>query len=210
MPATKRDKFYYTFFCEIEKKNMGSIKLAIPGVHNVLNALAAIGVTYDIGIPFEKIKESVENFKGVIRRFEIKCIKDDIMILDDYAHHPREIMSTLRTAREGWEGRIIAIFQPHLFSRTILLKDEFGKSFYDADIVIITDIYPSREEKIPNITGELIAKTLKDYEHREVYYIENMREIKDFVLKILRKNDMVITIGAGNINKVAEEICASI
>ncbi len=208
--SLKRESFYYSFSCEIENKKLGEIKLNIPGVHNILNSLAAIGVAVDMGIPFEKIKDSIRSFRGVIRRFEIKCVRDNIMIVDDYAHHPREIISTLRTAREGWDGRIIAVFQPHLYSRTILLKDEFGKSFYDADIVIITDIYPSREEKIPNITGELIAKTLKDYGHREVYYVENMKEIPSFLKKLIRNKDMIITIGAGNINKVAEELSVSI
>lgn len=208
--SLKRESFYYSFTCEIENKKFGEIKLSIPGIHNVLNSLAAIGVATDIGISFEKIKESIKNFKGVIRRFEIKCVRNDIMIVDDYAHHPREIISTLRTAREGWDGRIVAIFQPHLYSRTILLKDEFGKSFYDADVVIITDIYPSREEKIPRITGELIAKTLIDYGHKEVHYIESLKEIPNFVRKIIKKKDLIITIGAGNINRVAEEICVSI
>ena len=202
----KRDGFYYSFLFQGNGTKFGRVKLNVPGIHNVLNAVAAIGVGLELGLPFDKVRNAIEHFEGVIRRFEIKAKTDEFLIVDDYAHHPREIESVLKTAREGWDGRIIAIFQPHLFSRTILLKDRFGKAFFDADLVYITDIYPSREERIPGITGKIISDAIKGYGHKNVHYIENMDDIYKELAGELKPGDMVITMGAGNINRIGEKI----
>ena len=196
--------FNYSFVFQGNGTRFGRVSLKIPGLHNVYNAVVSIGVGIEAGLPFEKIKEAIEGFTGVIRRFELKGKRRGITVYDDYAHHPREILTVLKTARDGWKGRIIAIFQPHLYSRTILLKDRFGSSFRDADVVIVTDIYPSREDPIPGVTGKIIADAIRNYGHREVHYIEKMEEIPDFLKGIVKDGDMVITIGAGNIYRIGE------
>ncbi|MDP2960386.1 MAG: cyanophycin synthetase, partial [candidate division Zixibacteria bacterium] len=127
-------------------------------------------------------------------------------LADDYAHHPTEIKATLKAARDGYKKRIIAIFQPHLYSRTKDFYKEFGKSFFDSDLLIVTDIYPAREEPIPGITGELVVSKAKEYGHKEVFYIPRKEEIIPFLLKILKENDLVITMGAGDIYKIGENL----
>ncbi len=187
------------------KYRLGRIQLRIPGEHNVLNALAAIGVGLELDIPFEKIKAGLEKFTGVNRRFEIKAVVNDIMVVDDYAHHPTEIEATLRGARTGWPGRrIVAVFQPHLYSRTRDFYKEFARSFFEADVLVVTDVYPAREEPIPGVDGNLIADTAHTLGHREVHYVQNKDELPEFLIGIVQPGDMVITIGAGNIWKIGE------
>ncbi len=186
---------------------LGRIQLKIPGEHNVLNALASIGVGLELDIPFERIKKGLEKFSGVNRRFEIKGIYSDIMVVDDYAHHPTEIAVTLQGARSGWpQRRIVAIFQPHLYSRTRDFYREFARAFFQVDVLIVTDVYPAREEPIPGISGELIAKTAQELGHREVHYVEDKTKVAKFVVNLLEPGDIVITIGAGDIWKVGEEL----
>ena len=189
------------------KYKLGRIQLRIPGEHNVLNSLAAIGVGLELDIPFEKIKAGLEKFTGVNRRFEIKAMVNDIMVVDDYAHHPTEIEATLRGARTGWPGRrIVAVFQPHLYSRTRDFYKEFARAFFEADVLVVTDVYPAREEPIPGVDGNLIADTARTLGHREVHYVQNKDELPNFLLDLVRPGDMVITIGAGNIWKVGEAL----
>ncbi len=189
------------------KYKLGRIQLRIPGEHNVLNSLAAIGVGLELDIPFEKIKAGLEKFTGVNRRFEIKAVVNDIMVVDDYAHHPTEIEATLRGARTGWPGRrIVAVFQPHLYSRTRDFYKEFARAFFEADVLVVTDVYPAREEPIPGVDGNLIADTARTLGHREVHYVQNKDELPNFLLDLVRPGDMVITIGAGNIWKVGEAL----
>ncbi len=188
-------------------EKMGRIRLQIPGEHNVLNALASIAVGLELDIPFEKIKAGLESFSGVNRRFEIKGTYDDIMIVDDYAHHPTEISATLRGAHNAWpEKRLVAIFQPHLFSRTRDFKDEFARSFFDADMLVVTDVYPAREKPIPGIDGKLIADTAINFGHRNVHYIADKQKIAEQVFDLLKKGDIVITIGAGDIWKTSQQL----
>lgn len=187
-------------------KDLGEISLLVPGMHNVKNCLAALCVGLELEIPLEKMKKALSEFKGVSRRFEIKGEIDGVMIVDDYAHHPTEIKATLKAARDGYKKRIITIFQPHLYSRTKDFYKEFGKSFFDSDLLIVTDIYPAREEPIPNITGELIVSKAKEFGHKEVFYIPRKEEIIPFLSRILKENDLVITIGAGDIYKIGENL----
>jgi UDP-N-acetylmuramate--alanine ligase len=187
-------------------KDLGEISLLVPGIHNVKNCLAALCVGLELEIPFEKMKKALSEFKGVSRRFEIKGEIDGVMIADDYAHHPTEIKATLKAARDGYKKRIIAIFQPHLYSRTRDFYKEFGKSFFDSDLLIVTDVYPAREEPVPGITGELIVSKAKEFGHKEVFYIPRKEEIIPFLSGILKENDLVITIGAGDIYRVGENL----
>jgi UDP-N-acetylmuramate--alanine ligase len=187
------------------KYKMGKLHLKIPGEHNVLNALAAIAVGLELDIPFEKIKAGLEKFSGVDRRFEHKAEVNDIMIVDDYAHHPTEVTATLKAARSGWpKRRILAVFQPHLYSRTRDFYMDFARSFLQVDILIITDIYPAREKPIPGVDGKLIADTAQSLGHRDVHYVADKNELPAYVANISKTGDMVITLGAGDIWKYGE------
>jgi len=184
---------------------IGKVTMRIPGEHNIKNALAAIAVSEEMDIPFKKIKSVLEKFTGVYRRFELKGIINDIMVVDDYAHHPTEIKASLKGAKAGWNRRIIAVFQPHLFSRTRDFCAEFGRAFYHSDLLIVTDIYPAREKPIENVTGELVADWAKRFGHKDVVYVKNKKDIPEFLMKISNPGDMIITMGAGDIWKFGEK-----
>ena len=152
-------------------KVLGRLQIQLPGIHNMKNALAALAVGLELEIPFEKIKKALENFTGVHRRFEIKAEVKGALVVDDYAHHPTEIKASLKAAQQGWDRRVIAVFQPHLFSRTRDFYHDFGQSFFDADLLIVTDIYPAREEPIPGVSGKLVADEAQALGHRSVVFI---------------------------------------
>ncbi len=189
------------------KYKLGRIRLKIPGEHNVLNSLAAIAVGMELDIPFEQIKSGLEGFSGVRRRFELKDEVDDIMVVDDYAHHPSEILATLQAARRGWpERRLVAVFQPHLYSRTRDFYMDFARSFLQVDVLVTTEIYPAREKPIPGISGKLITDTAQSLGHREVHFVPDKGNLPDYVLEIIHPGDMVITLGAGDIWKYGEAL----
>ena len=185
--------------------DLGEIRLRLPGVHNVKNALGVIALSFELDIPFDTVAKALSEFEGVLRRFEIKKRIAGMMIVDDYAHHPTEVKSSLSAAQTGWDRRVIAVFQPHLYSRTRDFKDEFGSSFNHADVVIITDVYPAREAPIEGVTGKLIADAVKSSGHKEVHYLPEKEKIADFLMEFATEGDMIITIGAGDIFKVGEE-----
>lgn len=185
-------------------KKLGRIKLAIPGLHNIKNSLVAVCVAREMGVEFDVIKKALESFSGVYRRFE-KKYDNDIMVIDDYAHHPTEINVTLEGIRNGWDRRLVAVFQPHLYSRTRDFYAEFGRSFLNSDIFICTDVYPAREKPIEGINGEMIANTARSFGHKHVYYEPDKTKIPVLLKKITKKNDIVITMGAGDIWKFGEK-----
>jgi len=193
----KNNSATYSVFTK--KIKLGYIKLNVPGQHNVLNSLAAIANAIEMDIPFKTIQKGLASYQGVRRRFEIKGNFDGIMVVDDYAHHPTEVTATLGAARNGWDKRIIAVFQPHLFSRTRDFYREFAKAFLDSDILIVTDIYPAREDKIEGIDGELVVKAAKDLGHKNVLYLPNLDDLNTTLDSITKTGDMVIGIGAGTI-----------
>jgi len=184
----------------------GRVTLGVPGTHNVRNALAAIAVGTEMGIPFETIAEALGEFKTVGRRFEIKGEERGIIVVDDFAHHPTEIIASLKGVRSGYEQRIVAVFQPHLYSRTRDFHKEFGRAFMDSDVLVVTDVYPAREKPIEGITGRLVSDAARDAGHRNVTYVENRDDLARSVHKIVREGDMVITYGAGDIHKVGTEL----
>ncbi len=186
-------------------EDLGYIKLNIPGKHNIYNALASIGVAIELEIPFIVIQKAFESFKGADRRFQIKAQIGELIVIDDYGHHPTEIKATLRAAKNGWGKRIICIFQPHRYSRTKALLDDFITSFYDADVVIVTDIYPAGESSIPGIHSGLIVDGLNEHGHKGAYYIKGLEDIPEFLQKLVKPDDMVITLGAGNIWRAGEK-----
>ena len=187
-------------------KDLGEIKLNVPGLHNVKNSIAAIGIGLELGMEFSKIREAVESFTGVFRRIELKAEIDDVMVIDDYAHHPTEVQATLSALKSGWpQKRVVAVFQPHLYSRTRDFHDEFGKSFLDADVLVVTEVYPAREEPIQGITGDLIVNDAKSFGHKEAYYVQDKKQLPEFLMKLKKKGDIVVTLGAGDISKFGEE-----
>lgn len=185
-------------------KEIGKVVLKIPGIHNVKNSLVAVCIGLELGVPFSTIKKALESFAGVYRRFEVKYDKE-IMVIDDYAHHPTETTATLAGIRSGWDRRLVAVFQPHLFSRTRDFYQEFGRSFLNSDIFICTDIYPAREEPIKGVTGKLVADAAHSFGHKNVLYIENKNDIPNILNEIKKKDDIIITMGAGDIWKFGDK-----
>ncbi len=185
-------------------KFVDNITIRAPGVHNVRNSLAVISVGRTLGISFEIIKKALSQFSGILRRFDIKGIKNDIMIVDDYAHHPTEVRATLKAAKDGWNKRIVCVFQPHTYTRTRDFYKEFAESFVDADISIITDIYPAREQPIDGVNVELILNSMKNSQN--IIYEPDFEKIPDLLLKLLIPGDMLITIGAGSVYRIADKV----
>ena len=185
-------------------KELGRIKLNIPGEHYVKNSLVAVTIGTELGIDFEVIKKALEKFTGVYRRFETKY-KNDILVLDDYAHHPTETSATLAGIRVAWDRRLIVVFQPHLYSRTKDFYQDFGRSFLNSDVFICTDIYPAREKPIEGVTGEMIANITKKYGHKNVHYIPDKKDVPKKVMELKKKGDIIITMGAGDIWKYGEK-----
>ena len=205
----RQDEFATTFSVYHNNEYIGDLEINIPGIHNVRNALATVTVSMELGIDFDDIAKALESFTGVNRRFEIKGELHGMPIIDDYAHHPTEIKATLKAAKDGFDRRIIAVFQPHTFTRTAEFYDEFARSFDDADIVIVTDVYPAREKPIEGITGKLVADYAVKYNHKNVFYCPTIDEIYDLVLQIYKPDDMLITLGAGDIWKLNQRLIES-
>ncbi len=185
---------------------LGEVQLGVPGLHNVSNALAAIGVGLELDIGFEVIRAALGEFTGVSRRFEVKGTPRGIMVVDDYAHHPAEIQATLRAAKDAFQRRLIAVFQPHRYTRTRALLSEFLPVFDLAEYTIITDIYPAGEAPIAGVSGRQIAEGVASRSKPKVLYTPRKEEVPDLVVELARPGDLVITMGAGDIWKACEEI----
>ncbi len=189
---------------------LGVVEIQIPGKHNVQNALAAITVGLELDVPFAQVKAGIEKFTGVFRRWEVKGEINGITVVDDYAHHPTEIKATLAGVKAGWRRRVVCVFQPHLYSRTRDFYDEFGRSFFNADVLVVTDVYPAREEPIQGVTGELIANAAKQFGHKQVHYVADKTTVPAFLDGMKREGDFIITMGAGDIWKFGEEFLAQL
>ncbi|HEY4593753.1 MAG TPA: UDP-N-acetylmuramate--L-alanine ligase [Thermoanaerobaculia bacterium] len=187
--------------------DLGTIELPIPGRHNVLNALAAVGVGLSLRIDFDTITRALGGFKGVHRRFEQLGTWHGAAVVDDYAHHPTEVVATLQAARQTFpEGRVFAVFQPHLFSRTQDLAEDFGRALLGADMAVVTDVYPSREKPIPGVTGELVVEAALRSGHRNVHYCPFWKDAPGLLSNEVGPNDVVITLGAGDVNRLAQSL----
>ncbi len=198
-------QFSSSFTVKYKGDELGRINLKIPGLHNVKNSLVAVCIAHELGIDFKTIQKALASFSGVYRRFEVKY-NERILVIDDYAHHPTETSATLAGIRSGWNNRrLIAVFQPHLFTRTRDFYQEFGRSFLNSDIFICTDIYPARENPIEGVTGQLVADAAKKFGHRNVIYIKAKTEISHTLIELVKDEDIVITMGAGDIWKYNEE-----
>jgi UDP-N-acetylmuramate--alanine ligase len=201
-----QNTFFSKFTVLFGDESLGEIELNAPGDHNVKNALGSVAVGLELGIPFDKITSGLERFEGVFRRFQHKLNTDELIVIDDYAHHPTEVQATIEAARKGWpERRIIAVFQPHLYSRTQQMYKEFGLSFFDAEVLVVTNIYPSREKPIEGVTGALIADTAKNYGHKDVHYVKDKNDLPEKLKEITKTGDIIITMGAGDIYRYGEK-----
>lgn len=193
------------FKCLHEGAEIGEFEIAQPGNHNVVNALSVIAVATELGVDPEKVKTALAEFKGVGRRLELIGEAKGIKVFDDYGHHPTEIRATLEALRK-FGRRIVTIFQPHRYSRTRLLWEDFGQSFPDADILFLTEIYPAGEAPIEGVSSALIADSVKKHESKEARIISRFEDIHEEVFSVLEEGDIVITLGAGDIYKAAHNI----
>lgn len=188
-------------------RRLGEATIAQPGVHNVANALAVIVLGLTLGLSFDKAAAGVSAFKGVRRRFQIKGCRRAVTVVDDYAHHPSEVAATLRAAKSGDWRRVVAVFQPHRYSRTSLLGADFGRAFGDADTVIVTDVYAAGEEPLPGVDGKLIVNyILEEDPFKDVAYFPKKADISNYVAGLLAGGDIFLTLGAGDIWALGEEL----
>ena len=193
-----------SFTAYFQGEELGRISFRMPGRHNVLNALAVIAVAQELGVPFQTIIGGFRNFGGLQRRFQLRDEVNGVMIIDDYGHHPAEIKATLAAAKSGWKKRVIAVFQPHRYSRTEALFEEFLTAFYQADQLLVTDVYAAGEEPIAGATGEALAQGIIEHGHKETYYRSSFEEITELLAELVEPGDLVVTLGAGNINQVCD------
>ena len=177
-----------------------------PGIHNVRNAAAAAAVALYLNAPSELIREGMAKFSGVGRRFDVKGVVNGITVVDDYGHHPVEIKATLEAARASKFNRSLVLFQPHRYTRTQALWDDFSRAFNSADVVVLTDIYAASEQPIPGITSEALAKSIREAGHKNVFYFPTMQQGIEHLLKEARTGDAILTIGAGSVSRASNEL----
>lgn len=187
-------------------KPLGRLTVQMPGIHNVYNVLATVATAFELDIDFKTIQEALAEFSGIQRRFQLKAEIGDILVFDDYGHHPVEIKATLRAAKSGWKRRIVAVFQPHRYTRTKALLDDFLTAFYEADVLVITDIYPAGEDEIEGVHARNLIDGIREHGHREVRYISDRQEILKYLSTVITPGDLVITLGAGDIYRVGEDL----
>ena len=188
---------------------LGPVTLHVPGKHNVYNSLAAIAVGLELEVPFEKIAQALGEFSGADRRFQFKGDEAGVTVVDDYGHHPTEIKATLSAARIGAPNRrIVVLFQPHRYSRTHDLMDEFASAFNNADVLLVTDIYAASETPIEGINAEVLTGRIKSYGHKNAEYVGAVEKRRKFCAQIVREGDLVITLGAGSVNRAGDQLLA--
>ncbi|MGL5206777.1 MAG: UDP-N-acetylmuramate--L-alanine ligase [Acidaminococcaceae bacterium] len=189
---------------------LGQVELIVPGRHNILNSLGALAAAFELGIPFDKAVASLKFFSGAKRRFETKGQINGVWVVDDYAHHPTEIKATIAAAKQTKPERLMCIFQPHRYSRTQLLLEEFAGAFNECDELILTEIYSAGEQPIPGICSERLREEITKQTAKKVVYIPELCDIKEYLMKNVRTGDLVITLGAGNIYTVGEQLVADL
>jgi len=191
-------------------KDWGEIHFKLPGLHNVYNSLAAIAVGFELEVPFNRIQEAFDSLEGVQRRFQVRGEYCGAIVMDDYGHHPTEIRATLNAVRGCWpDHRIVVVFQPHRFSRTKALFDEFTTSFYQADCLLLLPIYAASEDPIEGINSEYMMEGIKGKGHREVRLFSNQAEVISSLQEMLKAGDVLVTLGAGDVWKIGQEIVST-
>lgn len=204
------NEFSSTSILFLKGKKIGLLKLNVPGAHSILNAMASVCVGIDLDIPIPTILEALEKYSGIGRRFELKTTIHNIMIIEDYAHHPTEIKATLLAAQSGWDRRIVAVFQPHRFSRLSFLMSEFGMAFNQADVLIITEIFSAGEQPIPGVSGEILCDEIRKFGHKHIHFEPDMKNIPSLIKELVKPKDMVLIMGAGSISSIIPEIIAAL
>src|SRR6059036_617127 len=194
------------FSARLRGEPVGRFKVAMPGIHNVRNALAAIAVGLELGVTLPHIDQALAGFKGVERRFQVLGEKGGVLVVDDYGHHPTEIKATLAAAKNGWGRRLVVLFQPHRYSRTKYLLDEFPAAFRQADQLFLTDIYPAGETPIPNVTGERLAEVIRKAGKPPLTYVPRKDQLVEAVLPVLKPGDVVVALGAGDIGQIGRAL----
>jgi len=189
---------------------LGAARIALPGRHNVANALAALAVAAELEVPFAAAAGALASFAGVERRFEHKGSARGVRVVDDYGHHPTEIRATLSAAREQHSGRLVVVFQPHRYTRTRDLFDEFAAAFHDADLLVLTEIYAASEPKLPGVEATALADAVRQRGHRDVRFISDLEAIAPALAPELRAGDLVLTLGAGSITKLGPQLLAAL
>lgn len=202
--------FRSTFTVWKDGEKLGAACLNIPGAHNALNALAVIALATEIGIPFEKIVPALDSFRGARRRFEIRYETPRNIVVDDYGHHPTEIAATLATARTGGWKRVIVMFQPHRYTRTLALKDAFGRAFRDAEAVFVADVYPASEKPIPGVSGQTVVDAMRAEGHPLAFHQPDIRKIHQDACAEIRDGDLILSLGAGNIHEAGARLLADL
>jgi UDP-N-acetylmuramate--alanine ligase len=196
-----------TYTATLDGEALGTVTLAVPGSHNVANSLAAVAVGLDLGVPFDAIRGGLESFTGVDRRFQVRGEAGGVLVIDDYGHHPTEIRATLDALRRrAGPRRTVVLFQPHRFTRTQALWDDFGRAFHQADVLLLTDIYPASEEPIPGITAESLARAIAERGHRSVAWAGDLRAATERLAAEVREGDVVLTLGAGSVWTAGDEL----
>jgi UDP-N-acetylmuramate--alanine ligase len=198
------------------RDSLGTFVVRMPGAHNVLNALAVIAVADELEVPLDVTRDAIAGFHGVQRRFTVlgqppltkNGKRGDVMIVDDYGHHPAEIQATLDAAQGGFDRRVVVAFQPHRYTRTKLLFDDFTCAFNKADVLLVTDVYPGGEQPIEGATGEALAEAIRAHGHRAVSFVQDKRAMARALLEVVEPGDLVIALGAGDINASARELLA--
>ena len=191
-------------------RELGTIETAMPGLHNVYNSLAAVAAGLELGVAFDDIAGALREFEGIARRFEIKGEAKDVLVLDDYGHHPVEVKATLSAAAARWDRRLVVLFQPHRYTRTQKLVEEFGRSFHDADLLLVTGIYAASEEPIEGVSGANIAEAARRHGHRSAEYVEDLGVLYERAMDLIEPGDVVMTLGAGDVYRVGERILQSL
>ena len=189
------------------RRKLGRFKLNLPGIHNVYNAAASIVVATELDIPIARIQAALERLSGVQRRLEVRGEMNGVTVVDDYGHHPTEIKMTLQAVRECWpEHRVVVVFQPHRYTRTRALLDEFARAFYQSDVLVVLPIYAASEEPIAGITGQALTERIKAHGHKQVLFAEGMTAAVSQVKSLLMPGDFLLTLGAGDVWKVGAEL----
>jgi UDP-N-acetylmuramate--alanine ligase len=196
-----------TYTATLDGEPLGPVSLAVPGAHNVANSLAAVAVGLDLGVPYEAISAGLESFTGVDRRFQVRGETGGILVVDDYGHHPTEVKATLEALRRrAGQRRTVVLFQPHRYTRTQALWDDFCKAFHQADVLLLTDIYPASEEPIPGITAEALAQAIAERGHRQVAWAGDLKAAAERLAAEVREGDVVLTLGAGSVWTAGDEL----
>ncbi|HHP7234583.1 MAG TPA: UDP-N-acetylmuramate--L-alanine ligase [Desulfobacterales bacterium] len=195
------------FTLQYQEEQLGRIRLNLAGIHNVYNAMAAVAVGMELEIPFETIKTVLENLEGVQRRLEIKGEVEGITVVDDYGHHPTEIKATLQAARDAWPNRrIVVVFQPHRYSRTRALFDEFSRSFYQSDLLLVLPIYAAGEPRIEEVDSGSLCEAIRKHGHKDVFYHPDFAAALEALQQAVQAGDVVLTLGAGDVWKLGESL----